>query len=610
MVHIMSNFLSMKMYVCLCACILICSCAAPVKQSLPPKDAASLFKLAETNEKSGNKEEAGKAYFLLWKTFPGNELAPESLYRAAKIASARNPGEAVPMYRSFLSLYPKSPLNPKVRRSLLEDEIKLGNYFQAYTLFRDIFSEKPDSKLVQQGVTIANGLSGERNYSQVLDVISAIFSHADKGSQKNLLALWKSAVETVNQIEALEELEDTIHDDRLRDIVLAWEAKLYFEQGNHNIAQNIIAQIGPGKAFSSLPGQGVSGMKSVVGVLLPLSGKWESVGRKALEGIEFASRVFSSENSPNIEYLIRDYGDNEQALPGIIEQLDTKDNVVAIIGPIGESAGIIACREAQKRGIPTIVFTRAEVISVQQSFCFSNFVSVDIQVEALLKAASERNITRFAILYPTDNFGKIFTSTFLHKCKDYGIEVVRQAEYVPDKIDYKGAVQRLIKKTSRPQTPGPGFDAVLIPDTATNAAVMATYLTYFNVKGVRLFGPNLWDTPEFIRIGGRSVEDAVFVSGFYANSQQKHVQDFNIGFSSTFGSKPSIWEASACDTANILQIFTGFTSSSRKDLQRRIGSLQNYHGLTGKTSFRDNGSVKKDIYILTVKNASVVEIIP
>jgi branched-chain amino acid transport system substrate-binding protein len=365
--------------------------------------------------------------------------------------------------------------------------------------------------------------------------------------------------------------------------------------------------------FSALKKGSTRPSKAVVGVLLPLSGKYESIGQKALKGIELASGVFSPDSASSLSYEVRDYGDNEQSIPSLIESLDTNDHVVAIIGPIGESAGGIACREAQKRGIPSLMFTRGEDQQGQSSLCFSNFVSVDVQVDALLRAASERGITRFGILSPTDNFGRTFTSTFTRKARSFGVIVVRQVEYSPDLGDFKSSVQKLFKspsKTAAAKGLDTSFQGLLIPDTAQNAGMIASYLPYLNIKGVRLFGPALWDNPDLAKIGGRSTEDALFVSGFYGNSQLRKVWLFNDSFYSTFGYKPSLWEANAFDSASILQHLSAEGVPTRKSLQSRIGDLQNYPGLTGATSFGRNGSVSKSLYILTIRNGAIVEVVP
>lgn len=611
----MNYILSLKRLIVLSALFFMCACASQVKP-ITAENPRILYKQAVGQEASGDIEGAYRTYILLREAYPNNELAPKALYRAAEIASASSPGRSVDLYRTFLASYPKSSLRPQARQGLIDGEIKLGAYSEAYDLFTYAYSQNPDPKLDQTGVKLIRGLTAQKDYPKALSLTCMIFPNTDKPSQDALLPLWETAVEETDQIEVLEDIEGKVRDDRLMGILLAREAEMYADKGEKDIAASLASRIGPGVSLTSMNDRSVYAGKSTIGVLLPLSGKLESIGQRVLRGIEFASNVFGTEPSPQVEYLIRDYGENEQAIPGIIEQLDTNDKVDAVIGPIGESAANLACREVQKRGIPSILFTRAQASPGKESYCFSNLArSVDVQVETLLKAAADRNITRFAVLYPTDNFGKTFAGIFAQKSRNFGVEVVKQMEYPPSQKNFKGIIQRLIKSPvssgmGKPKLPGPGFEALLIPDTAANAIMIAAYLPYFNVRGVRLFGPDLWDTPDFARLGGRTVEDAIFVSGFFANSERTSVQEFNSRFNATFGYRPSIWEANAYDSASIIQNMTGVVPSSRKGLQEQIGSLKDYPGLTGTTSFSRDGGVKKIIYVLTVKSSAVVEIIP
>jgi branched-chain amino acid transport system substrate-binding protein len=157
---------------------------------------------------------------------------------------------------------------------------------------------------------------------------------------------------------------------------------------------------------------------------------------------------------------------------------------------------------------------------------------------------------------------------------------------------------------------GTQLEALLIPDTATNAAMITSYLTFFNINNVRLFGPSLWDTPDLVRLGGRNIQGAIFVSGFFMGSQNPMIQGFTSSYNSTFGSNPTIWEASAYDTAVILQNILNEDIRTRYAVRQGIVSLKNYHGVTGVTSFTPEGLTRKDVFVLTVKGSSVIEFSP
>jgi ABC-type branched-subunit amino acid transport system substrate-binding protein len=356
--------------------------------------------------------------------------------------------------------------------------------------------------------------------------------------------------------------------------------------------------------------------QNTVGVILPLTGKWESIGQKILKGIVMAAGVFSEGATPNVEYLIRDYGNNEESIPKIIEELDKEYRVVAIIGPVGERAGEIACRESQSRNLPSIIFTQAETPPREGTFCFRNFVTIDIQAKTLLKAAHAIGITRFAIMYPDDLFGRTFSKAFQRMAPPFGIEIVRIIVYPQQNIDFNQQVKSLLKtakKSSPAQNPSgkvADFEALLIPDSATNAAMIASYIRNLGMPNIRLFGPTLWDSPDFVKVGDKYVENAIFLSGFFQGSLLSSVQKFNRSFTEAFKYTPSVWEASAYDTASILQDFLLSQKFSRPTLREGIATLKDYHGISGTTSFFSDGSMEKTVYLLTVNSGKVSEFHP
>jgi ABC-type branched-subunit amino acid transport system substrate-binding protein len=383
---------------------------------------------------------------------------------------------------------------------------------------------------------------------------------------------------------------------------------------------NLVASNYPVALPSSGNNEPGSTPRNAIGVIIPLSGKWESVGQKILKGIEIADGVFSNGPAQNIEYIIRDYGNNEDSIPSIIDELDRTQKVVAIIGPVGEHAGDIACKEAQARHLPAIIFTQAEMPPKIGTYCYRNFLTIDLQAKALLNAARSMGIRRFAVMIPDDRFGKTFAEKFQRLSPSFGITILKSITYSPQSVDFKQQLKILFsgdKKTPAKGRPGDislgkgtDIEAILIPDTATNAAMIASYISYLNIKNIRLFGPTLWDTPELLKAGGRYIENAVFLSGFYHGTILSAAQDFNRSFTNTFHYTPSVWEACAFDVAQILQAYTQSQRPSREALKDYLASLKDYHGVSGTTSFSSDGALEKTTYLLTIKDGSIYEIHP
>jgi len=611
-----------KICVFLTICLLSGACAMQTVQP-PPDDPSSLYQEALLQQNRGDPEGAYKKLIHIWQSYPQNSIAPQALFSAASIAETTNPPKAIALYKTLYKQYPQSDSAFKAQERLFMNHLSNKRHTEAINLFKSIYSTTTDPAWRLHGVKLVHCLAEANRISEAFDIIEEVYPSTDDRAREQRLSLWDFVVDKIEQLEILSQLKTKVNDPDLLEILDAREELLAEEQ----------AYTQGREPFRPLPYPSLASEDELypvnrIGVIVPLSGKWETVGEKILKGVQFASKVFSEEQTPQVEYLIRDYASDDTKLPAIIAELESQYNVLAIIGPVGEQAGEITCSIAQEKGVPAFIFTQAERLPVYDSFCFNNFISINIQVETLLQVASEMNIATFAILTPSDNFGQIFSSLFEQMAPDYGIEIIREVRYDPQKVDFKQEVKSLLvekvpfeKEEGLQENPleeevpeeeilVADFEALLIPDSAINSAMIASYLAYYNAENVRLFGPSLWDNPDFLKIGGRYVDNAVFTSGFFFGSRLNHVQDFNNSFYYLFGYNPSIWEASAYDTASILQNLLYAEIHTRNSLLERLTSLRDYPGVTGSTSFYPDGTVEKVIFTVSVKGSNVFEISP
>ena len=153
------------------------------------------------------------------------------------------------------------------------------------------------------------------------------------------------------------------------------------------------------------------------------------------------------------------------------------------------------------------------------------------------------------------------------------------------------------------------FDAVFIPDAPERAGLIIPQLAFYDVKDVYLLGTNLWHCDGLIKMARRYVQNAIMPDVFFAESSSKQVNDFVAVFKQTFKEKPEFIEAVAYDSAMIL-----FTIVSRPDIRYRssiknaLMNLNNFQGVTGLTSFDNNGETKKKLYLLRIKGKKFIEL--
>jgi len=96
---------------------------------------------------------------------------------------------------------------------------------------------------------------------------------------------------------------------------------------------------------------------------------------------------------------------------------------------------------------------------------------------------------------------------------------------------------------------------------------------------------------------------------FFAESASQEVMDFVRAFHKTFDRKPEFIEAVAYDTAMILfQMISRPDIRFRSALKNNLKRLTDFQGVTGLTSFDDNGEVRRKLYLLQIKGSRFVEL--
>ncbi len=346
--------------------------------------------------------------------------------------------------------------------------------------------------------------------------------------------------------------------------------------------------------------------RPAVGVLVPLSGRLESVGQRIVRGVMCACGVFGGAPGENVRFVVKDYGDSDASVGDMVDELARDEGVVAVIGPVGERARQVACARAALHGLPLVSFTQVEPEPRPGTTCFVNFLTFDMQARSLLGAARSLGVTRFAVLGADDQFGRAFVEAFARHAPSYGVKVTATRVYQAGRPDYLAELRALFSLASRSGDP----DALLIADDAANAGMAASYLRLLKIRRVRLFGPALWDSPDLVRAGGGSVEGAVFLSGFSPRGVAAAPRGFAEAFR-PYGAQPGIWEASAYDTARIVLGYLGAAvRPTRQGLTTYLAGLRGYDGASGVTSMRPDGSLEKKPSVLTVQGGEVVEIFP
>ncbi len=377
--------------------------------------------------------------------------------------------------------------------------------------------------------------------------------------------------------------------------------------------------------------------KNTVGCMLPLSGRFGIFGERALKGIELAVQDLSNQYHEKINVVIKDTrSDNDHAVTCVQDLAAEK--VAGIVGPIITAES--AAQEAQHLGIPMIVMTQKSQVARTGDCLFSNFLTPEIQTQALASYATRvLQVKKFAILYPDDRYGRTYMELFMDRVIEMGGEVVGAESYGGDQTDFSEAIKKLTRQffpptdaagdqamidsrdldedmvdsggspLSAPPRPILDFTAVFIPDAPAKVGMILPQLAYHDVTGCYLLGTNLWHDDALITGAKKYAANAVITDGFFARGKNPKARAFAERFRSLYGVDPGFVEASAYDTLTML-VRTAMAPdvNSRGDLKAALADKRVFEGVTGRTLFDPDGNAQKELVFITIRQGAFCEI--
>jgi ABC-type branched-subunit amino acid transport system substrate-binding protein len=616
---------------------------------------------------AGYYPEALDAYSGYVDQYPERPLAPAALMKIAKIKSILGKyAEARWAYMRLISEYPRSSFNPDARVGILYAYYQEANYPQVIEQASDVLrSIDSEFHAFQTYALVGDAYMAMESPADALKYYLEARQRATVFEQESINQKIKASITQLDS-EKISGLIDEIDEEEPRaflmfqlglsyamaekydDALIALENFLdrFPEHENTSWAEDLLKQIKQSALFN----------RYTIGCLLPLSGPYQSVGYRALKGIELALDRFSAQTGgPQMHIIVKDSGGSPDQTRRVMQEL-INERVAAIIGPIVTAE--VAAVEAQENKIPIITLTQKDNITSIGNYVFRNFITPEMQVNAIADfTTASLGLNRFAILYPDETYGITFMNLFWDRLIENGGKVVGLESYNPEHTDFADSIKKLVglyykipedlkevaelsaeeegdspqesqadsdqrfdqdsadenqeKKNEKEEEPEAivDFDAIFIPDSPKAAGLIIPQLAFYDVRDIYLLGTNLWHSNTLIKMAPQYVQGAIMPDGFFAGSAAPAVQDFVKTFEDTYEEKPGFIEAIVYDSAMMLfSVLIQPDLRFKSELKNELLSLVDFSGITGPTYFDENGEAQKQLYLLQVKGRRFVEL--
>jgi branched-chain amino acid transport system substrate-binding protein len=369
---------------------------------------------------------------------------------------------------------------------------------------------------------------------------------------------------------------------------------------------------GPGGPPPGGPPPG-SGGPVKVAVLLPLSGANAELGKAMLEAAQMA--LFTTGND-RLTLVPRDTTGTPDGAAGAARTA-IADGAQLILGPLLAAEVDAVKPVAGDAKINVIAFSTATQLAGDNVFLMGFLPRQEVVREAAF--ARESGLSRFAVLAPNSEYGRLMTDALRETASQAGGTVVKAETFDPRSGDVGPPIQRLTGNAASaapgasPQpdaAPAPGpmprasFDALLLPEGGDQLKQIARRLKTAGIGSpqVRLLGSGLWDDPTI------SSEPAL-IGGWFAASPPDARREFQNRFQSTYGHPPPRLASLAFDAAALAAVLAkaGGPAPFSHDA---ILNPSGFSGVDGLFRFTPQGLVQRGLAVLEVQPQGPVVVSP
>jgi branched-chain amino acid transport system substrate-binding protein len=345
----------------------------------------------------------------------------------------------------------------------------------------------------------------------------------------------------------------------------------------------------PGEAGAQIAQGAPEGGTVKVALLLPLTGNVNAhqVAKAMKQAGELALFDF---DKPNVQLIPKDtHGTPDGARQAAQDAV--KEGAELIIGPLFANEVSAVAPVAQAARIPVIAFSSDRNVAGNGVYLLSFVAGSD--VPRMISYAVSKGKTRFAALFPRNDYGRLVEQAFNRAVQENHGQVVATKTFPPEANGMLPPVKEmapLAKKGTSPQ-----IDAIFIPAGGDTLPSLAPLFPYYEIdtQAVKLMGLSGWD------YSGVGKEQAL-VGGWFTATDPKGWQDFTRRYTETYGEAPPRLASISYDAVS-LAISLSNNPPGRRFVASELTRASGFKGVDGLFRLRPDGTSERGLAVMEVQ---------
>ena len=358
----------------------------------------------------------------------------------------------------------------------------------------------------------------------------------------------------------------------------------------------ILALVGSGKKESPADSNVIK-----IGVFEPVTGANAGGAKWEIEGIKLANKLYPEVLGKKVELVIVDNKSDKVEAANAASRLVDKENVNAVIGSYGSSLSIAGGEIFKNAKIPAVGASCTNPMVTLDNEYYSRVCFIDPFQGTVMAnyAFGKLNAKKVAIVQEVSNdyavgLAKFFTDSFKKLTGD-DKSIVAVANYNTGDTDFSAQLTNI--KALNP-------DVIFAPGNFTESAALTKQARELGITAP-IIGGDTWETQEFIDIGGKAVEGAIFSTFFdAAKPATSETEKFIAEFKKAFPDKePAGVSALGYDAyLLIIDAIKRANSADPEKIKEAINQTKDFMGASGIVTLDENRNAIKSAVIKQVKN--------
>ncbi|SNY92877.1 branched-chain amino acid transport system substrate-binding protein [Cohaesibacter sp. ES.047] len=366
------------------------------------------------------------------------------------------------------------------------------------------------------------------------------------------------------------------------------------------LSRRTVIAIAAATAFGSVSAQAADSVK--IGYQLPLTGSHSQYGQGFKDAAEIALEKFNASGKIDVpvEIIFEDSRSDAKEGVTLARKFVDDDEIVGVLGDFTSTVSMAAAQVYRKAGMVQLSQTASHPDFARISkWQFRNITTQNQEGAVNAEWLMSKGIKKVAVIAEQSDWGQSVVKGFAEPFEAAGGEVVYTEFFNRGLADFRSIITKIAD-----QKP----DAVYTGFFYEDGAQFLKQMKQLDVS-IPIYSTSAAYNDKLIELAGDAAEGMFLTVTFLPNRQEDHVQEFVAEWKKAHDLAPGQFPAQAYDAVNIMldAVAKAYPDITRESLRKAIAETKDFPGVTGDTSFDENGEPEKSLAKATVKDGAFVE---